>query len=68
MSNGSKKVDITVNINDLHQKLHDLKRELFGLRFQKVTGNLTNTSQMRNLRANIARINTELVIRKKGAK
>ena len=40
-----------------------LKKELFNLRFQKVTGEMTDTSRMKKARREIARIKTELTKR-----
>ncbi len=44
----------------LLQHLADTKQELFNLRFQHVTGQLDNYSRLRELKREIARINTEL--------
>lgn len=41
-----------------------LKKELFNLRFQQASGELTNTSGFAKVRKNIARINTEISRRK----
>jgi large subunit ribosomal protein L29 len=43
---------------ELERKLLDFKQELFNLRFQAVTGQLTNTVRLRNIRRDIARVNT----------
>lgn len=45
----------TVELNSL---LHDLKEELFSLRFQKARGNLTNTARFKQIRKEIARVKT----------
>lgn len=45
----------TVERNSL---LHDLKEELFSLRFQKARGNLTNTARFKQIRKEIARVKT----------
>jgi large subunit ribosomal protein L29 len=45
---------------DLVDRLNDAKQELFNLRFQNVTGQLDNTSRLRLVRKEIARINTVL--------
>lgn len=45
----------TVEMNSL---LHDLKEELFSLRFQKARGNLTNTARFKQIRKEIARVKT----------
>ncbi len=41
-------------------ELSETKKELFRLRFQHVTGQLDNYSRLRDLKRDIARINTEL--------
>lgn len=43
---------------ELNSHLHDLKEELFSLRFQKSRGNLTNTARFKQLRKEIARLKT----------
>lgn len=43
---------------ELNSRLHDLKEELFSLRFQKARGNLTNTARFRQIRMEIARVET----------
>lgn len=45
-----------------------LKKELFNLRFQKTLGELTNTSRFLKVKKSIARIKTELIRRKVGAR
>lgn len=47
----------------LLQKVEELKKELFGLRFQQATGQLENTARIREVRKSIARINTILTER-----
>jgi large subunit ribosomal protein L29 len=44
----------------IHSKLSDAREELMKLRFQQVTGQLTDTSRLRILRRNIARMETIL--------
>ena len=44
--------------DELNDQLLSLKKEQFNLRFQKATGQLENTSQMRKARRDIARIRT----------
>jgi large subunit ribosomal protein L29 len=44
--------------DQLRDELIKLKREQFNLRFQKATGQLTNTSRVRNVRRTIAKIKT----------
>ncbi|MDI6601280.1 MAG: 50S ribosomal protein L29 [Thermoanaerobacteraceae bacterium] len=45
---------------ELNQKLSELKEELFNLRFQLATGQLENTSRIKLVRKDIARIKTIL--------
>jgi large subunit ribosomal protein L29 len=40
--------------------LSDAKRELFNLRFQLATGQLENTARLKEVRKDIARLNTEI--------
>ena len=40
--------------------LADSKRELFNLRFQLATGQLENTSRIKQVKKDIARLNTEI--------
>ena len=43
---------------ELQQQLVDAKKELFNLRFQNATNQLDNTARIKNVRRNIARIQT----------
>jgi large subunit ribosomal protein L29 len=43
---------------ELEKKLLDAKEELFNLRFQMATGQLDNTSRLKQVRREIARIST----------
>jgi large subunit ribosomal protein L29 len=45
---------------ELHAKLTDTREELRKLRFQQVTGQLTDTSRLRILRREVARMETIL--------
>jgi len=45
---------------ELREQLLQLKKEQFNLRFQKATGQLENTSRVRVVRRDIARIKTVL--------
>ena len=47
----------------LLDKVEELKKELFGLRFQHATGQLENTARLREVRKSIARIKTVLTER-----
>ena len=48
---------------ELNTELDKMKKELFNLRFQHVTGQLENPVQMRELKRDIARVKT--IIREK---
>lgn len=43
---------------DANKKLVELKKELFNLRFQKPTGQLTNLSRVKYVRRSIAKLMT----------
>ena len=43
---------------ELNQELVNAKKELFNLRFQNATNQLENTSRIKEVRKNIARIQT----------
>jgi large subunit ribosomal protein L29 len=45
---------------ELENKLEEAKQELFNLRFALVTGQLDNSSRLRQLRKDVARIKTVL--------
>ena len=45
---------------ELGKELESLLKEQFGLRMQKATQQLANTSQLRNVRRDIARVRTLL--------
>jgi len=49
-----------LNAGEIEKKLSDAREELMKLRFQQVTGQLTDTSRMRVLRREIARMQTIL--------
>ena len=46
------------SVADLNAQLVEAKKELFNLRFQNATNQLTNTSRIKEVRKNIARIKT----------
>ena len=46
------------NVEELNQELVSAKKELFNLRFQNATNQLTNTARIREVRRKIARIKT----------
>lgn len=44
--------------DELSEQLGDLQKEAFNLRFQQASGQLENTSRVRQIRRDIARIKT----------
>lgn len=50
----------TLSVEDLYSRLKDSRAELFNLRFQMATSQLENTSRVKVVKKNIARILTEL--------
>ena len=56
-----KPADIRAKSEDeLRDQLRDLKKEAFNLRFQQASGQLENTSRVRDVRRDIARVQTIL--------
>lgn len=55
----------TKSAADLQQELLSLTKAQFGLRMQVATQQMTNTSQLRKVRRDIARVKT--VLKEKGA-
>lgn len=51
--------------DELKEKLLDLNKEAFNLRFQVVSGQLENTARVRQVRRDVARIKTALVARQR---
>ena len=61
-----KATDVRVmTADELQDKLVVLKKEQFNLRFQKATGQIENTSRVRQVRRDIARVKT--IMREKSA-
>ncbi|CAM3531790.1 50S ribosomal protein L29 [Agrobacterium radiobacter] len=54
-----------LSADQLKDKLADLKKEQFNLRFQKVTGQLEKSSRINEVRKDIARVKT--IARQKAA-
>ncbi len=52
---------------ELAQELVDAKKELFNLRFQNATNQLDNTARIKDVRKNIARIQTVITEKAKAA-
>ena len=53
---------------ELKEKLHSLKEELFNLRYQEKTGRLEKPSLIRNIKRDIARILTIIKEKEDGKK
>jgi large subunit ribosomal protein L29 len=51
---------------ELNVALVDAKKELFNLRFQNATNQLSNTARINEVRKNIARIQTVITQKNKG--
>jgi large subunit ribosomal protein L29 len=47
-----------MSVEEIQAKLSDLREELMKLRFQQITGQLTDTSRLRLLRHDVARMET----------
>ncbi|MBQ8942121.1 MAG: 50S ribosomal protein L29 [Firmicutes bacterium] len=53
-------------IDELNQDLVEAKKELFNLRFQNATNQLSNTARITEVRKNIARIQTVITQKNNG--
>ncbi|HBJ11583.1 MAG TPA: 50S ribosomal protein L29 [Ruminococcus sp.] len=49
-----------LSIAELNEKLDDLKKELFNLRFQLAVNQLENTARLKSVKKDIARVKTVL--------
>ena len=58
----------SLTVADLQSQLVDAKKELFNLRFQNATNQLDNTSRIKEVRKNIARIQTVITEQTNAAK
>jgi len=47
-----------MSVEEMQAKQSDMREELMKLRFQQVTGQLTDTSHLRQLRRDVARMET----------
>jgi large subunit ribosomal protein L29 len=56
-----------LSADDLQSKLKDARAELFNLRFQMATGQLDNTARVKQVKKDIARIQTEMRARELSA-
>ena len=55
---------VALTADEITNKLADARDELMKLSFQQVTGQLTDTSRLRNVRRDIARMETILIQKK----
>ena len=53
------------SVEELNEELVSAKKELFNLRFQNATNQLDNTSRTKEVRKNIARIQTMIAAAKR---
>jgi large subunit ribosomal protein L29 len=56
-----------MTVDQLEDQLGKLKKEQFNLRFQRASGQLENTSRVREVRRDIARIKTVQTQKRSGA-
>ena len=49
-----------LNNEELKRKIHSLKKDLFNFRFRKVNGQLEDTSQVSQLKKDVAKLLTKL--------
>ena len=56
-----------LSADDLQSKLKEARAELFNLRFQTATGQLDNTARVKEVKKDIARIQTEMRAREMSA-
>ena len=61
--NSSKKI---IDNKKIRTEINDLKKSLLNFRFQKTTGQLEKTSEIRKVRKNIARLKTRFNNQKGG--
>ena len=52
------------SVDELNTELVDAKKELFNLKFQNATNQLENTGRIKEVRRNIARIETVITSKK----
>ena len=53
-----------LSMDQLNTQVKELKQELFNLKFQKTLGQLQNTTKIRQVKRNIARIKTIITEKK----
>ena len=52
-----------LSADDLQAKLKEARAELFNLRFQMATSQLDNTARVKQVKKDIARIQTEMLVK-----
>jgi large subunit ribosomal protein L29 len=57
----------TMSVDQIDDEVLKLKKEQFNLRFQRATGQLENTSRVREVRRDIARLKTVAKNKRSGA-
>ena len=57
----------SMTADQLDEQLGKLKKEQFNLRFQRASGQLENTSRVREVRRDIARLKTVQIQKRNGA-
>ena len=57
-----KKLVKTIDIKKIRSEIEDLRKSMLNLRFQKSTGQLEKTSELKKNRRKIARLKTEISI------
>lgn len=67
MAKAQKEAHKGKSVEELQGAVADLKKELFNLRFQKASGELTNTSRFRVAKREIARLLTQIAKTKNAA-
>ena len=55
-----KKEDKKLTIDQAEKKIQTLKKDLFNIRFKKINNQIQNSAQYKEIRKNIARLNTNL--------
>ena len=53
-----------LSVDELNKKLQSLKKDLFNFRFRKVNGQLDDTAKVSSIKRDVAKILTQLNIKK----
>jgi large subunit ribosomal protein L29 len=57
-----------LSVDELHAKAHDLRSEAFNIRIKRSTGQLENTARLKQLRRDIARVETIICEKREATK